>query len=164
MYHFCWDLTVIYSVSEIFRDDIVTKQEFDEVYFQAREVLYRRGTVVGRPTICKDGARRCPVNGASLIDRDLLKEAWGERLTDEILAELAESETIPVCCVEFERLWHAYTLATRRYLRVFADQQISRYPSEQARLTPMLREASKTRSRLRQAVREHGTAHRTNAA
>jgi hypothetical protein len=48
MYHFCWDLTVIYSVSEIFRDDIVTKQEFDEVYFQAREVLYRRGTVVGR--------------------------------------------------------------------------------------------------------------------
>ena len=151
-------------MSEIFPDDIVTKQEFDEVYFEAREVLYRRGTVVGKPTICKDGVRHCPVNGVSLIDRDLLKEAWGERLTDEILADLAESEAIPVCCVEFERLWHAYTLATRRYLRVFADQQISRDPSEQARLAPILREASQTRSRLRQAVREHSTAHRTNAA
>ena len=140
----------------------MTKQEFDEVYFEAREVLYRRGTVVGKPTICTDGRRRCPVNGASLIDRDLLKEAWGERLADEILADL--NEAIPVCCVEFERLWHAYTHATRRYLRAFADHQVSRDPAEQARLAPILGEASQVRSRLRQAVREHGTAHRTNAA
>src|SRR5215831_12872449 len=98
-------------------------QEFDEVYFEAREVLYRRGTVVGKPAIGDDGVRRCPINGVWLIDRDLLKEAWGERLTDEILADFAE---IPSCCAAFEHLWHAYTLATRHYLRVFADQLMLR--------------------------------------
>jgi hypothetical protein len=147
---------------ELFQVDIVTKQEFDEVYCEAREALYRRGKLLGKPAICKDGVRRCPVNGVLLIDRDLLKEAWDEPLADEILADLNESETTPVCCVEFERLWHDYILATRRYLRVFAEQQV--LLTEHARLAPILAEASQTRGRLRQAVREHGAAHRTNAA
>lgn len=142
----------------------MTKQEFDKVYFDAREALYRRGRMVGGPIICKDGVRRCLVDGVLLIDGDLLKEAWDERLAGEILADLAESETIPSHCDECECLWRAYSVATRRYLRVFADQQAAGDPAEMARLTPILGEASQTRVRLRQAVREHGTAHRTSAA
>jgi hypothetical protein len=60
---------------------------YQEDYWQAREVIYRRDKKVGKPVLCPDGLRYCLVDGSLLTDHDVLKEAWGVDLADEILRE-----------------------------------------------------------------------------
>ena len=60
---------------------------YEHAYSEARAVLHRRGKVVESPTIGSDGIRYCRVNGLPLTDRELFKDAWGERLAEEILRE-----------------------------------------------------------------------------
>jgi hypothetical protein len=60
---------------------------YEHAYNEARAVLHRRGKKVESPTIGSDGIRHCRVNGLPLTDRELFKEAWGERLAEEILHE-----------------------------------------------------------------------------
>jgi hypothetical protein len=63
------------------------KDAYEHAYSEARAVLHRRGKIVETPTVGSDGIRSCRVNGLPLTDRELFKEAWGERLADEILQE-----------------------------------------------------------------------------
>jgi hypothetical protein len=63
------------------------RDHYEEAYWKAREVLYRREKKVGKPVYRQDGLRYCPVDGSPLTDRDVLKEAWGLELADEILRE-----------------------------------------------------------------------------
>ena len=61
--------------------------EYEKAYSEARAVLYRRGKRLEKPTLGDDGARYCRVDGLPLTDRELLQEAWGESLANEILYE-----------------------------------------------------------------------------
>jgi hypothetical protein len=65
----------------------MTNDAYEQAYTEARAVLHRRGKVVESPTIGSDGIRYCRVNGLPLTDRELFKDAWGERLAEEILRE-----------------------------------------------------------------------------
>ena len=60
---------------------------YEQAYNEARAVLHRRGKIVARPTVGSDGSRFCRVDGLPLTDRELFKDAWGERLAEEILQE-----------------------------------------------------------------------------
>jgi len=60
---------------------------FEQAYYEARSVLHRRGKIVERPVYGSDGIRYCRVDGRPLTDRELLKDAWGEGLAEEILQE-----------------------------------------------------------------------------
>ena len=73
---------------------------YEKAYCDAREALYNRGKKVGSPLLGPDYIRHCAVDGLLLNDRDVLKEAWDERLADEILVELAGSESLPNYCSE----------------------------------------------------------------
>jgi hypothetical protein len=60
---------------------------YEQAYYEARAVLHRRGKILERPTYGSDGIRFCRVDGLPLTDRELLKDAWGEGLAEEILHE-----------------------------------------------------------------------------
>jgi len=65
----------------------MTNDAYEHAYSEARAALHRRGKLVESPTIGSDGIRHCRVNGLPLTDRELFKDAWGERLAEEILHE-----------------------------------------------------------------------------
>ncbi len=92
-----------------------------EDYWQAREVISRRDKKVGKPVYCQDGLRYCPVDGSLLTDRDVLKEAWGMDLADEILREWAESGSLN--CPDCDRLWRKYLAVAKDYLQILRRQQ-----------------------------------------
>src|SRR4051812_26821318 len=98
-------------------------QEYEDAYNDARHVVYRRGKRGGAPVCGPDGIRYCPVDGFLLADRDVLKEAWGESMADEILVA-AESDSLH-CCHEGNRLWQRYVDATKCNVRVLIQQQIA---------------------------------------
>jgi hypothetical protein len=60
---------------------------YEHAYSEARAVLHRRGKIIESPAIGGDGIRHCRVNGLPLTDWELFKDAWGERLADEILQD-----------------------------------------------------------------------------
>ena len=60
---------------------------YEQAYYEARAVLHRRGKIVEKPVFGSDGIRYCRVDGLLLTDRDLLEDAWGEGLAEEILHE-----------------------------------------------------------------------------
>src|SRR5947199_1011305 len=72
---------------EFFGAYVIKNEEYEKAYSNAREVLYNRGKKISRPVCGAGGVRHCPVDGFLLTDRELLKEAWGESLADEILVE-----------------------------------------------------------------------------
>lgn len=124
-----------------------------ETYWQAREVIYRRNKKVGKPVYCQDGLRYCPVDGSLLTDRDVLKEAWGAELADEILHEWAEDGSLN--CPECDRLWREYLEVAKDYLEIFRRQQIPMKVEECAALGM----AAKSRHNARQSLRNHAAMH-----
>jgi hypothetical protein len=60
---------------------------FEEAYWQAKEALYRRGKRIGKTLEDTCGVRLCVIDGIQLTDRELLIEAWGSSLADEIIAD-----------------------------------------------------------------------------
>ena len=60
---------------------------YEQAYSEARAVLHRRGKILEKPVFGSDGIRYCCVDGLLLTDRELLKDAWGEGLAEEILHE-----------------------------------------------------------------------------
>ena len=60
---------------------------YEQAYCEARAVLHRRGKIIEKPAFGSDGIRYCRVDGLLLTDRELLKDAWGEGLAEEILRE-----------------------------------------------------------------------------
>ena len=78
----------------------MSNAEYNEVYWEARDALYRRGRKVGGPVKGSDGVRRCSVNGVLLDDRELFEDAWGKVLAEEIIQEYSESQSYPDGCPE----------------------------------------------------------------
>jgi hypothetical protein len=108
-----------------------------------------------------DGVRHCPVGGSLLTDRGLFKEAWGDQLADDILSELAESNSLHNCCSECDRIWLQFIDATQRYIEIFTQLQ-SANPEDSASLFVLdllLKDASKRRQSARQNVSGHAATH-----
>lgn len=142
-------------------------EEYEKAYWDAREVLYNRGKKIGGPLRVSVGIRYCPVDGLPLTDRDLLIEAWGESLADEITVELAESDSPSACCAEAKRLWRQYSDATRRNLKMLIKQQVMANRQDAAalaQLVPALRQAAECRGQIRRSVLDHAATHTSRAA
>ncbi len=122
-----------------------------EDYWQAREVISRRDKKVGKPVYCQDGLRYCPIDGSLLTDRDVLKEAWGIDLADEILREWAENGSLS--CPDCDRLWRMYLAVAKDYLQILRRQQIPANVEESITLAT----AAKSRHNARQSLRNHAT-------
>lgn len=138
-------------------------EEYEKAYREAREALYRRGKEVSGPQRGPDGVRYCRIDGLPLKDCDLLREAWGEKLTYEILSEWTESQAHPLTCQKCERCLSEYRDATRLYVRLFTKNQIvsNRHDSVAiAQLAPALQQAVENSQRARNSVQNHAIAHR----
>jgi hypothetical protein len=136
--------------------------EYNEVYWEAREALYRRGRKVGGPVNGHDRVRRCTVNGVLLNDRELFEDAWGKVLAEEIIQEHAESESYPDGCRECDRLLRDYFVATKHYLKIFTDQQLAVIGQDSDALTEIsasLRKNAETRRITRHRVCDHTATH-----
>src|SRR5881296_2815570 len=141
--------------------------EYGKVYFEAREVLYRRGRKVGGPVNGPDGVRQCSVNCVLLNDRELFEDAWGKAIAEEIIQEHAESEFYPDGCRECDRLLREYFVATKHYLKIFTDQQVAVIGQDSDALTEIsasLRKNAETRQITRHRVRDHAATHSSRAA
>src|SRR5260370_16882333 len=97
-------------------------EEYEKAYYDAREILHNRGKKIGSPAFGRDLVRSCAVDGIPVNDLELLTDAWGERLVREILAELAESDSLPDCCPEGNRLWQDYCHFGRPHLETLPNQ------------------------------------------
>jgi hypothetical protein len=71
---------------------------YEQAYYEARAVLHRRGKIIEKPAYESDGIRYCRVNGLLLSDRELLEDAWGDRLAEEILRERDVRLPKETCC------------------------------------------------------------------
>src|ERR1022692_4274537 len=132
-------------------------EEYEKAYYDAREALHRRGKKVGGPRCSAGGIRSCPVDGFLLTDRDLLKEAWGESLADEIIAELTDSDS-RCCCPEGSQLWRQYSDGAKRYVKLLIQQLVAESNQDSAtlaQLVPTLQPAAEFRRHTRQALLDH---------
>lgn len=138
-------------------------KQYEKAYLDAREVLYFRGKKVAKPTFGEDGFRYCPVDGFPLTDRGVFEEAWGDQLADEILRELAESDSFNnKCCSECDRIWLRFTDATHYYVDAFARLQRAGNRKDSASLAYLdlsLKNAAERRQSARQNVRHHSAMH-----
>ena len=137
-------------------------EAYEKAYCAAREALYNRGKKVGSPVVGPDYIRHCTVDGLSLNDRDVLKEAWDERLADEIFLELADNESLQNCCPEGTLLWLQYVGATRHNLQILIDHQIAARNMDSAtlaELAPMLKQVTKFRRQTRRSQLDHAATH-----
>jgi hypothetical protein len=143
------------------------RNDYEKAYCDAREVLYNRGKKIGGPLRVTVGVRYCTVDGLPLTDRDLLIEAWGERLADEIIVELAGPDSPPACCPEANRLWQQYSDVTRRNLKILIQQQVAASKQDSAalaQLAPLLRQAAECRRQIRRSLLDHETRQTSCAA
>ena len=104
---------------------VMRHEEYEKAYSEAREVLYHRGRQVGAPRLGADSIRHCTVDGLLLNDRGVLKEAWGERLADEIHAALQGSSLAVIRYQQGNLFWLQYTAATRHNLKILGEQQMA---------------------------------------
>ena len=130
---------------------------YEAAYNEARKLLHQRGKKVGRAYYGEDGLRLCPVGGLLLGDRDLLREAWGESLTQELLSEQSEIVPAPLDCPDCIRLWMAFCVATASYLKAFAESHSANRSSLEA--SAVLERAQRRRS-ARRSVLDHASMHR----
>jgi hypothetical protein len=141
---------------------LMKSEEYEKVYYDAREILHNRGKKIGNPLFGPDLVRSCAVDGFSLSDLDLLKDAWGERLAQEILRELAESVSVPNCCPEGNRLWQEYSDSMRLNLEIHVKHQIAFSKKDSATVTqlaPALQQAAEMRLHNRRFLLEHAAGH-----
>jgi hypothetical protein len=137
-------------------------EEYEKAYYDAREILHNRGKKIGRPLSGLDLVRSCAVDGFLLNDLDLLKDAWGESLAHEILRELAESDSLPNCCPEGNRLWEKYCDSRRLNLEILIKQQTAASKKDSVTVTelvPMLQQAAEVGRHNRRSLLEHAAAH-----
>jgi len=127
---------------------------YEVAYRDAREVLHHRNKKVSEPIYGLDGLRYCPVDGMLLTDRDVLKEAWGTNLADEILREWTTSDSLN--CSECNRLWHEYLQAAADYRQLFRQQKMP----ELAQKSPALAKRAETWQDARRSLKAHTTIHR----
>ena len=154
----CRNNTILICCEAVMRSD-----DYEKAYRDAREALYLRGKKIGRQIYDQDGLRYCDVNGLQLTDREVFKEAWSEAIADEIVHDLAECiSPYPHGCLECDKLWEKYELATAGYLEIFTihwramDKQDSTALAERRSL---LDRAAEMRRATRKSVRDHGAAH-----
>jgi len=143
------------------------KQGYEKAYCDAREVLYNRGKKVGGPQRGSVGIRYCSVDGLPLTDRDLMIEAWGESLADEILVELAERDSPQTCCPQAGRLWRQYSDVTKRNLNMLIQQHVAASRHDSGTLTqlaPLLQQAAECRWQIRRSLLDHAATHTSLAA
>ena len=141
---------------------LMKNEEYEKVYYDAREILHNRGKKIGSPLFGPDLIRSCVVDGFSLSDYALLKEAWGEMLAHEILRELAESDSLPNCCPEGNRLWQEYSDSMRLNLEILIKRQSAAGKKDVAtvaQLAPMLLQAAEVRLHNRRSLLEHAAMH-----
>ena len=156
--------TFTISFFEFFGAYVIKNEEYEKAYSDAREVLYNRGKKISRPLCGACGVRHCLVDGFPLTDRELLKEAWGESLADEILVELAESNSVPDCCQEGNRLWHEYSSSTRLNLKILIAKELAASKQDDAtiaQLASRLLQAVESRRQSRRCVLDHEAMHAT---
>src|SRR5207247_11464648 len=125
---------------------------FEQVYRDAREVLYHRGMEVGKPVCANGGLRYCPIDGSLLSDQELLREAWGADLADELLSERAS-------CRKCDGLWIDYSELTMQYVRIIRQRE-SAAPHGTATLDSAERRAAARRHEARTALLDHAATHR----
>ena len=63
--------------------------EYELAYREARAVLHRRGKEIETPFADEHGLRCCRVDGRPLGDREIFREAWDDRIADELLASVS---------------------------------------------------------------------------
>ena len=66
-----------------------TTEEYELAYREARAVLHRRGKKIEAPFADENGLRRCRVDGHALSDWEIFREAWDDRIADELLASVS---------------------------------------------------------------------------
>jgi hypothetical protein len=143
---------------------MIKNEEYEKAYSDAREVLYNRGKKISRPLCGAGRVRYCLVDGFPLTDRELLKEAWGESLADEILVELAESHSVPGCCQKGNRLWHQYSRSTRLNLKILIAKELAASRQDDAtiaQLASKLLQAVDSRRQTRRSLLDHAAMHAT---
>src|SRR4030095_3415920 len=137
-------------------------EAYEKAYCDARETLYNRGKKVSAPWLGPDYIRHCTVDGRLLNDFDVLKEAWGERLADEILMEFADAKSLPKCCPEGTLLWLQYATATKQNLQALIEEQIAARTLDSARLAelaPVLKQVTEFRRQARRFQLDHAARH-----
>jgi hypothetical protein len=137
-------------------------EAYEKAYCDAREALYNRGKRVSTPQVGPDSIRYCVVEGSALGDHSVLKEAWDNSLADEILLELAKSESLPDCCPEGTLLWLQYANTTRRNLEILIAQQLATQKLDLtafAELAPVLSWATEFRRQTRRSQLDHAASH-----
>jgi len=127
----------------------MTQEEYGKAYIEARDVLYRRGKVVGKPQVTATG-RVCPIDGNPLSDLGLFREAWGEALAHELtintyVSIIAEA-VLPNCC---DKLWRECLAAKRELLGLIKQRR-----------EDQLQAASETSRKTRVALLAHAAMHR----
>ena len=127
----------------------MTQEEYGKAYIEARDVLYRRGKVVGKPQVTATG-RVCPIDGNPLSDLGLFREAWGEALAHELtintyVSIIAEA-VLPNCC---DKLWRECLVAKRELLGLIKQRR-----------EDQLQAASEISRKTRVALLAHAAMHR----
>jgi hypothetical protein len=127
-------------------------ERFEKAYKDALGALYLRGKEVGKPACSHDGLRYCQIDHVPLGDREVLIEAWGERLADEIIRE--QHDLVERGCRECDRLWEMYADTLKRYLAIFHQKR-----QENQQDSGLVRRAIDIRNRERKAVLDHTATH-----
>ena len=127
----------------------MTQEEYGRAYLEARDVLYRRGKVVGKPQLTATG-RVCPIDGNPLSDLGLFREAWGgavaQKLTISTYVSIITEAVLPNCC---DKLWRECLAAKRDLLAL-----IKQHREDQ------LQAASEISRKTRVALLAHAAMHR----
>ena len=134
---------------------------YEQSYRDAKEALYRRGKRIGNTLRDMNRVRFCSVDGVALTDYELLAEAWGQSLADEIFSGSAGAPLGEICR-KCDFLSSEHDLAVQRYRRIFTNQlsaERRRDLDEVNRLSSMLRQASELQFIVRRSLLKHASVH-----
>jgi hypothetical protein len=141
--------------------EMTRNEEYEQAYREAVDALHRRGKRLGKPWHGREGQRHCPVDGVLLTDRDLLKEAWGVALADEILRSWVDTDPRPLFCRTCDQLWEEYAEATARHLKALIEWNTTerRESADIAVLDVGVQQTARIRRTTRLAIRDHVISH-----